>query len=78
MILVNMKFQGGNSSLTPEEIAISKCLDAVFNYCKSHNGSCENCIFFRYVQVGPMKLAYCRVSYAPDVFGESQRGNSDG
>lgn len=63
--------------MTPEELEISRCLDRVFEYCKSHKGTCEGCIFFRYVQVGPVALASCKVSYAPEVFGERQGGNDE-
>ena len=56
--------------MTPEEKEISDCLDKVFTYCKKHK-NCEGCIFFRKLIIGPVGIAYCKVTYAPEVFGES-------
>lgn len=57
--------------MTPEEQELNDSLNKIFAYCKNRK-SCEGCIFFRLVRVGPVGWGYCRVSYAPDVFGESQ------
>jgi len=61
--------------MTPEEIEVSKCLDRVFEYCLQHKDTCKGCIFFKYTQVGNVGFVSCKVQYAPEVFGESQRGN---
>lgn len=59
--------------MTPEEQRISDCLDEVFNYCKQHKGSCEGCILYRQIEICGLRIAYCRLQYAPEIFGESEK-----
>ena len=59
--------------MTDKEQEISDCLDKVFAYCLEHEGSCEGCIFFTSVSVGDVSVGICRVTYAPDIFGQGER-----
>lgn len=63
--------------MTPEEVEVSRCLDKVFEYCLKHEGSCKGCIFFKYVQLGNVGFSMCKVRYAPEIFGESRRGEDE-
>lgn len=58
--------------MTDREQEISDCLDKVFAYCLEHKGSCEGCIFFTSVSVGDKSVGICRVTYAPDIFGQGE------
>ncbi len=63
--------------MTPEELEIRKCLDKVFAYCRAHEGSCEGCIFFKYVQIANFGMRSCRVMYAPLLFDEEDKHRDD-
>lgn len=63
--------------MTEEELEVQRCLDKVFEYCKSHKGTCKGCIFFKYTQIGNIGIASCKITYAPEVFGESQGDSND-
>ena len=59
--------------MTDKEQEIRDCLDKVNAYCLEHKGSCEGCIFFSSVSVGDRSVGMCRVTYAPDIFGQGGR-----
>lgn len=59
--------------MTDREQKINDCLNKVFAYCLEHKDSCKGCIFFTSVSVGDKSIGMCRVTYAPDIFGQEGR-----
>lgn len=58
--------------MTDEEKELEESLARIFRYCKSHENTCEGCIFFRQTQIGPIVFARCRVKYSPEFFQDEQ------